>query len=408
MKFSDPSGWHVLIGDNGAGKSTILKAIALAIIGPNRTPALRLRLNDFIHFDEDEASVEIEVIPHSVDKHSSSSRKKETPHYAGVKITKEGDGNFFVGNISQLKKYKYAKNYIWSNKAGWFSASFGPFRRFTGGNKDWEKLYYANPKVAAHLSVFGEDVALTEALEWFIQLDHRGLRNHSESISILEYIKIFINDGSLLPHDAKITEITSEGVFIKDGNNESVSVTEMSDGYRSVLSMTFEVIRLMVNDLSAEEVFGSLRSGEPQIDVPGIILIDEVDVHLHPTWQTSIGEWFTGHFPKIQFIVTTHSPLVCRACKNGSIWRLSTPGRDGEQGEITGIEKQKLIDGNILDAYGTELFGESPIRSVGSDEKLKRLGELNMQYALGSINEEEKQERLTLKKILSTDDPTGF
>ncbi len=142
--------------------------------------------------------------------------------------------------------------------------------------------------------------------------------------------------------------------------------------------------------------------------MPGVVLIDEVDSHLHPSWQTRIGQWFTKFFPNIQFIVTTHSALICRACENSSIWRLASPGSDDRSEEITGIAKKRLIFGNVLDAYGTELFGKSPVRSDKSDEMLKRLGRLNMLSAFGKISEEEEKERIHLKGILSTDDPTGF
>ena len=100
--------------------------------------------------------------------------------------------------------------------------------------------------------------------------------------------------------------------------------------------------------------------------------------------------------------------MVCRACENGSIWRLAAPGSGNESGEITGTDRDKLIYGNILDAYGTELFGQSPVRSEQSNEKLKRLGRLSMLAALGKISETEEKERTELQKILSTDAPTGF
>ena len=45
----------------------------------------------------------------------------------------------------------------------------------------------------------------------------------------------------------------------------------------------------------------------------GVILIDEIDAHLHPAWQKRIGFWLKAHFPNIQFIVTTHSPFICQA-----------------------------------------------------------------------------------------------
>lgn len=92
------------------------------------------------------------------------------------------------------------------------------------------------------------------------------------------------------------------------------------------------------------------------IDVTGVVLIDEVDAHLHPTWQTRIGQWFTKYFPNIQFIVTTHSPLVCRACEKGRYGDDSLPGnRKFLSGEVVGEDKNKLINGEKrLGAHGNK------------------------------------------------------
>ena len=83
-----------------------------------------------------------------------------------------------IPNVLQLKRtngmveLREAKDlkpdpfkYNWGHGNGWFSVAYGPFRRFAGGNPEWAKVFYSQPKLGAHLSVFGEDVALTEALE---------------------------------------------------------------------------------------------------------------------------------------------------------------------------------------------------------------------------------------------------
>jgi AAA domain, putative AbiEii toxin, Type IV TA system len=125
-------------------------------------------------------------------------------------------------------------------------------------------------------------------------------------------------------------------------------------------------------------------------------------VHLHPTWQTRIGEWFTHFFPQIQFIVTTHSPLVCRACENGSIWRLTSPGSNIQSGEIKGTDRERLIFGDILDAYGTDIFGKTAAKAAKTDEKKDELGKLNMMAAFGKITEKDEKIRQELLKVLST------
>ena len=408
MKFDTPAGWHVLIGDNGSGKSSILKALSLAIMGPQEATALRIDLNNFIYFNEQEARVAIQILKHDRDKQKGQSAPLKKPFGAAIMLETTEQGSIKTGRISQDGKSLYPKRYIWNSLRGWFSAAFGPFRRFSGGNKDWGKLYYSNPRAASHLSVFGEDVALTESLEWLSELNYKRLEQDAEAEKTLDFIKRFINEGDLLPHGAKFVRASSEGVYLEDGNGQQVSVTEMSDGFRSVLNMTFEIIRQMILNFGVNDVFEESAEGI-RISVEGVVMIDEVDAHLHPTWQTRIGNWFTQYFPKVQFIVTTHSPLICRASENGTIWRLSAPGGDlADQGEITGTERQQLIVGNILDAYGTELFGKSPVRSPKNEAGLERLGNLNIKYALDKLTEPEAQERLQLMTTFSTDDPTGF
>ncbi len=257
--------------------------------------------------------------------------------------------------------------------------------------------------LSAHLSLFGEDVALTEATKWLMDLQFQTLEK-KVSHNLLDDLKKLINSPNFLPHNTQLQRISSDGVFFIDGNGAEISVNEMSDGYRSILSLTFELIRQLIRLYGDEKVFQKVRKGTMEIDLPGVVLIDEIDAHLHPTWQTRIGQWFTQYFPKIQFIVTTHSPLVCRACENGSIWRLSAPGSGSKSEEIVGDDKNKLIYGNVLDAYGTEVFGKAITISQEGNEKRTRLGELNIKSITGqNVNVQEQQELQELKKIFPTE-----
>jgi|ERR1044071_1991463 hypothetical protein len=407
MEFADPAGWHVLIGDNGAGKSSILRSIALALIGPTDAQALRLPLINWIQQSKEEAEITL-LIERSQDLDGYAGKKAplKKPFDAAIRIFKENAHSFDVGRIE--RKGKSGTNpfeYIWSGKGGWFSTAFGPFRRFTGGDKEWSKVYYSNPRAAAHLSVFGEDVALTESLEWLSQMKFQTFEAISEAASTLEGIKRFINKGGLLPHGAQLDDVNSAGVFFKDGNGFDIDVTQMSDGFRSLLSMIFELIRQMVKIYDENLVFENINNGEMTIGVPGIVLIDEVDAHLHPTWQTRIGQWFTQYFPNIQFLVTTHSPLVCRASDKGSIWRLAAPGSETKSGEITGVDKDRLIFGNVLDAYGTEVFGSNVTISEDAVEKKEEMVELNKKKMAGVIKPEEESKLEGLRQTFTTDDP---
>lgn len=404
MTFSNPAGWHVIIGDNGAGKSTIVRSIALGIIGPSDSKALRLNLNEWVKKDTVELG-EIKLIVTKSDQDSKIGRSapRKKPFEANVTLVKNETGFSLEGNKGS------ARENIWSNANGWFSCAFGPFRRFTGGEKDWMKVYYSDPRTAAHLSVFGEDVALTEAIDWLKDLHIKTLEQsqntHSTSTPdafILESLKLFLNEGGLLPHGARLDSISSEGVFFIDGNGSRVDVTQMSDGYRSILSLTFELIRQLVRAYGHQAVFQNFNEQQYHIDLPGVVLIDEIDAHLHPTWQSRIGEWFIKVFPQIQFIVTTHSPLICRASEKGTIWRLRAPGSDQESGEVTGTDKERLLYGDLLDAYGTELFGRDITQSRSGQEKTEELAKLNMKSFKQALDESEKSKLQELKTITSS------
>ena len=97
-----------------------------------------------------------------------------------------------------------------------------------------------------------------------------------------------------------------------DGRGAQVAVEEMSDGYRSILSLTLELIRLMFSTFDTRAALDAINTTAGTIALPGVVAIDEIDAHLHPAWQQRIGDWFVEHFPETQFFVTTHSPIICR------------------------------------------------------------------------------------------------
>jgi predicted ATPase len=391
------AGWHVVIGDNGAGKSTFLRATALALVGPSEAKALWENWDDWLTRGESRGGVTLEL-NHNAKIDKSAGRGKDVTRYflpAQVEFIRQN------GEVSIEKGQREGKfdpdSHIWSGRPGWFSASYGPFRRFAGGDTKYEKIHYSNPRLAAHLSVFGEDVALTECLGWLRDLNYKKLEKQPEG-GLLNHIERFINQKGFLPYQAQLRKVSSEGVEFVDGNNCPLPVEELSDGYRSILSMTFELVRQLVRTYGPSKVFDPADS--KKIIAPGVVLIDEVDAHLHPTWQRKVGLWFREHFPNLQFIVTTHSPLVCQAAV--TIWRLPRPGSDEPGGLVEGVDLDRLLYGNVLDAYGTEAFGMSITRSDESKGRLKRLAELNRKELRGELTVADKKEQERLRAALPT------
>lgn len=390
----------MIIGDNGSGKSTFLRAIALALVGPLEAIALRQDWNDWLSRDQSQGDITVWLSSHFLDKFAGRGKSPDSLPGFALRLARQNGEVDLKGPLRlRLQGKKNPEKHVWSGKAGWFSVAYGPFRRFTGGDRDYEKIFYSNPKLAAHLSVFGENVALTESLEWLVQLNYKKLEGRHEG-QLLDRVKKFVNQDGFLPHQAQLHEISSEGVEFVDGNGCQLPVEELSDGYRSILSMTFELIRQLTVTYDTWNIFD--HKDPTKIISPGVVLIDEVDAHLHPTWQRKIGLWFREHFPKLEFIVSTHSPLICQAADVGTVFRLPKPGSNESARMITGEELNRLLYGNVLDAYSTEMFGQDVSRSDESKQKLQRLAELNKKELREGLTETEKKQQQELRAMLPT------
>ncbi len=179
-----------------------------------------------------------------------------------------------------------------------------------------------------------------------------------------------------------------------------IRIEDLSDGYRSILSMTFELIRQLVAAYGPDRVFDPVDP--TKVICPGVVLIDEIDVHLHPSWQRRVGVWFRKHFPNIQFIVSTHSPLICQAADVGTVFLLPRPGSDDVGGMLRGARLKRLLYGNVLDAYGTEVFGRDVSRSDKAKEKRRRLAQLNVKEGRQGLTDGERCEQEELRGAMPT------
>lgn len=371
------------------------------MVGASEASGLRQPWNDWLTRGQGSGEIDVEIAYCKADDQFSGSGK--TPAATallklGVKLERlDGDNHV---ELTNTKATPDPRRHVWNGGKGWFAASYGPFRRFAGGDAHSEKMFYSMPRLARHLSLFDERVALTECLEWLRSLKFKSLENDAEG-SLLGKVRSFLNQSDFLPSGVTLEEVTSKAVLFNDANGIDISVEELSDGYRSILSLTFELIRQIAAEFGPENVF----SDDGVTVVPsGVVIIDEIDAHLHPTWQQKIGRWFCEHFPNVQFIVSTHSPLVCQSAENGTIFVLPRAGTEGTGEMLKGEDLNRLVFGNVLDAYGTEAFGREAAltRSDSSQKKHRRLAELNNKEIIKGLSQSEQSEQAGLRSILPT------
>ena len=109
----------------------------------------------------------------------------------------------------------------------------------------------------------------------------------------------------------------------------------MSDGYRGTLSL--------FADIAYRMAMLNPALGDRVLETPGVVMIDEIDLHLHPHWQARILEDLVRIFPNVRLIVTTHSPVVVASVPRGDIRVL-----DGEKAVIHATETHGRDAGDIL------------------------------------------------------------
>ena len=164
---------------------------------------------------------------------------------------------------------------------------------------------------------------------------------------------------------------------IHQAGRNPFGLEELSDGYSSVIQIVSDLIlRMDKNWLLGDEI--------SQYDTEGIVLIDEIETHLHIGLQKKIMPFLTQFFPKIQFIVTTHSPYILNSLSNAKVYDLEN-GMELE--DLSAYSSDELAKGY----FGADEYSEQ------IKEKIKRYQALREKP---DLTEEEHTERALLRSKL--------
>ena len=401
----------MVAGRNGAGKSTLLQAIGLAVAGPASARSLRLSFDGWINDSVDEASAAVKLrYDADIDKFGEGGYPPGD-FWAGLSWRRDPVES--VGPTSEplVEQYlpvssgakKSALRGPWfENPRGWFVAGYGPFRRLSKASSEAQRVMLGTLRLVQLATLFREDASLEECVRWLQQVNFQKLEEKPGAKQLEESVVEVLNDG-LLPDGVLIERVDSQGLWVTGDQVAPLPLEEMSDGYRTVAALVADICRLIYSS------FGELRvghDGNGHVVVPyeGVVLIDEIDVHLHVSWQQRIGFWLKEHFPRIQFIVSTHSPFICQAADENGLIRLPAPGEVHDAELITGPLFRRIVNGGADDATLSELFGLEHTHSLQSELVRQRAAELEAKAMRGKAGQEEQLELLDLLNQLPQPD----
>jgi predicted ATP-binding protein involved in virulence len=313
-----PKQWTVILGDNGVGKTTLLRCLAGMQFGPEddcqRYRPL-LMTNDFVGSGW-------------ADEIWKSASHLNKENLLALEI---GYGCSLSELDNQLNSHSCVRRVELLARYQWTSATDSMFDENSfacygyGAIRNLGQLSLAEGLASPNcLSLFSEGTSLINAEEWLLQTDYaartasgslRDRLNHqlSQIIEILKRILPDIEDIRIAPADEETPRPRAE--FLTPYG--WVHINSLGLGYRTAIAW-------MV-DLSVRLFRRYPQSPDPLAE-PAIVLVDEIDLHLHPKWQRTIMEFLSDRFPNTQFIVTAHSPLVVQAAQDANIVLLRREG----------------------------------------------------------------------------------
>jgi hypothetical protein len=402
------AGWTVIAGRNGSGKTSLLRGIALAVSGPAVARSLVPDFENWVTVGCRDASAQVRIAYDPVfDRFYGKGRLPARDFGAGLQWTYPDDSDdgrrtnqpSIAAAGSPSSRSQFVARGPWQdNPGGWFCAAYGPFRRLVGGAGDAQRLMLSPGPVARLVSLFHEDASLAEGVGWLIEQHLRTLEERPGAEQLKEAALQILANG-LLPDGYRIEKVDSDGLWVANGDKR-FPLREMSDGYRTVAALVVDLLK-QIND-----AYGTIPvnndSGIMAVTAPGVVIIDEVDAHLHVSWQKRIGGWLKSHFPNIQFIVTTHSPYICQAADPGGLIRLAGPDQEEPPSVVGQDLYERIVFGSGDDAVLSDLFGLDTPYSEKAQSLRRELVDLEVAVVSDVADEEQERRYLQLRELLES------
>lgn len=331
-----PAQWTVILGDNNTGKTTLLQCfVALEPImffdKKRMVPKLLISMPQFYLFrkiQKEEVLISAKVS-------------------CGAKINEvEKESEIKDLYVSQIKDGGGATSYPIEILGGLKCYGFGA-SRIMGESSLSEKKFEDSSA-----SLFKDNIELINAEEWLLQADYvaKASKASSRIGQNARKRRDLIRDVliNLLPevNDIRVTEPSKKSPTPKvefETPYGWITLNGLSLGYKAMITWMVDL---------ANQMFERYPNSASPLAEPAVVLIDEIDLHLHPKWQRTIMRYLSKRFINTQFIATAHSPLVVQAATNANIVLLR---REGDH---------VIIDNNPLSVLGwradqilTSLFG---------------------------------------------------
>lgn len=230
------------------------------------------------------------------------------------------------------------------------------------------------------LTQFDEAEPLSAFERWVVYLDYRIAKENDAQAKVQLQLGIAAIDQILGPVGARFDRVTSEGRILFRVGGQSVPTIGMSDGFRSILALAGDLVWRLIM---------AFPDSSDALQEPGVVLIDELDIHLHPKWQREVAAVLRTTFPNLQFIVATHSPLIAAGAGEDAL-TLRFETRDGE---VSVQPVERIFAMSVDRILASEAFQLVSPYTPETQEKIDRFDSLSRRKSKGLTKPEQKEFR---------------
>lgn len=349
---------NLLLGNNGSGKTSLLKTIAIAALGP-AVQAAGLPIYRLIRREPGEKTpvpdatslIRAEFTPHEQEYRGSGGQE------LGVlesEVTLQQRGDLELPHWSLPDDKRWHPIFSTSSDA-FFFVGYGATRRVESTDRVDPGARSANSFVRAQRirSLFEEAYSLVPLPAWLPRLQQENPGRFTQVKHLIDRLL----DGT----GYTFTGEQDGGEYLFEQQRLQVPFPALSDGYRAYLGWISDLLY---------HVTSTCPSGKKLVENHGIVMVDEIDLHLHPKWQMTVLPTLARALPRVQFIVTSHSPLVVGSLEWMNILFMAPGTRHSSQVKRLAEAVHGLDADQVL---LTDFFGLESTRQLGKKRALKAL-----------------------------------
>jgi predicted ATP-binding protein involved in virulence len=326
--------WTLLLGENGVGKSTLMRSIGLVLAGSAALAELIGDPDSWIRAGENECSISADLETAEGEKRHISLRISRGNTIKDVYETNKDTLELLDRAIARA-----ARNYL--------VIAYGASRRLSSTKLSTQTVTprFRHPRANNVATLFSPDAMLNPLETWAIDLHYRlqdeGLRIVDEAMK------------KLLP-GMRFKGIDRERRdLVFDTVDGEVPLAYLSDGYQNMAAWCGDLL-FRITD--------TFEDYKDPLAARGLLIVDEIDLHLHPVWQRQLRNFLNDMFPNFQFILTTHSPLTAQQASAGELFLMRRPTPEAAPVlEPVGIEPRTMLVHQLL---------MSPVFGIGTPDSV--------------------------------------